>query len=127
MLPQLLPAVLGTVLGLAVGGSLAGLGRGIAWWQLGLASIAVQLLLARIPAAEQPWVATYGHWVWAAAVTAVLPVMLRNMCIRTCWQRLPFGVAGLGVALNVLVIVANGGYMPVPQAALEQTGQAAEL
>jgi hypothetical protein len=127
MVPQLLPAVFGAGLGLALGGSFAGLGRRIAWWQLGLASIALQLLLARIPVAEYPWLGANGHWVWAAALAAVVPVLLRNAQIQTGVRSLPWFVAALGVTLNVLVIFTNGGYMPVPQAALDATGQAAEL
>ena len=127
MVAQLLPAVVGAVLGLAAGGSLAGLRRPIAWWPLGLASIALQLLLARIPVAEQPWLGTNGHWVWAAAVSAVLLVLVRNGWTQTGVRRLPWLVAAFGVALNLVVILANGGYMPVPQAALDQTGQSAEL
>jgi hypothetical protein len=125
--PQLLPAVLGALLGLGLGGSFAGLGRRIVWWQLGLASIALQLLLARIPVAEHPWLGANGHWVWAVALAAVVPVLLRNGQIQTGVRRLPWRVAALGVTLNVLVIFANGGYMPVPQAALDATGQTAEL
>jgi hypothetical protein len=127
MLAQLLPAALGVLLGLAAGGSLAGLRRPIAWWPLGLASIALQLLLARIPVAEQPWLGTNGHWIWAAAVAAVLPVLVRNWRIEAGLRRLPWLVAAVGVTLNVIVILANGGYMPVAQAALAQTGQSAEL
>src|SRR5205823_6955971 len=100
MVPQLSPARLGALLGLAFGGSLAGLGRRIAWWPLGLASIALQLLLARIPVADYPWLGPNGHWVWAAAVAAVVPVMLRNGQIQTGLRRLPWCVAALGVTLN---------------------------
>jgi Family of unknown function (DUF5317) len=127
MVSQFLPAVVGALLGLALGGSLAGLGRSIMWWPVGLASIAVQLLLARIPVAEHPWLGDNGHWVWAAAVAAVLPVLLRNGQLQSGVRRLPWFVAALGVSFNVLVIFANGGFMPVSQAALDATGQTAEL
>jgi hypothetical protein len=127
MLSQLLPAVLGGLLGLVAGGSIAGLRRPIAWWQLGLASITSQVLLARIPVADQPWLAANGHWIWAAAIAAVLVVLVRNSRMEAGARRLPWLLAALGVGLNLAVILANGGYMPVPQAALEATGQSAEL
>jgi len=34
----------------------------------GLASIALQLLLQRVPLSAAPWLGDNGHWVWAVAV-----------------------------------------------------------
>jgi hypothetical protein len=128
MLPQLLPSVFLAVVAVAAGGSLAGLSRPIAWWGLGLASIALQLVLGRIPVSAMPWLGDFGHWVWAAAVASILLVLLRNWRLETRRvHQIPWAVAALGVGLNVLVIVANGGYMPVSLPALEETGQAAEI
>src|SRR5215216_5460710 len=127
MLPQLLPVLGGTAVGVIAGGSLRGLSRPIAWWPLGLASLASQLMLARISVADQPWLGSYGHWLWAAALGATMVVLLRNCQVATGVRRVPWLVAALGVGLNLLVIVANGGYMPVSQVALDETGQSAEL
>ena len=128
MLPQLLPAVVMTVVAVAAGGSLAGLSRPIAWWSLGLASIVLQLVLGRVPVSMAPWLGDFGHWVWAAAVGSILLVLLRNWRLQTSrMHQIPWAVAALGVGLNLFVIVANGGYMPVSLSALEQTGQAAEI
>jgi len=128
MLPQLLPAAILAVVAVATGGSLAGLSRPIAWWGLGLVSIALQLLLARIPLSAAPWLGDFGHWVWTTAVASILLVLLRNAWVqRGRMHQIPWAVAALGVGLNLLVIGANGGYMPVSLAALEQTGQAAEI
>jgi hypothetical protein len=113
---------------LAAGGSLAGLSRPIAWWGLGLVSIALQLLLQRVPVSAAPWLGDSGHWVWAAAVASILLVLLRNWRLQTSRiHQIPWAVAALGVGLNLLVILVNGGYMPVSLTALEQTGQAVEI
>src|SRR5713226_285736 len=128
MLPQLLPAVILALVAVAAGGSLAGLSRPIAWWGLGLVSIALQLLLQRVPVSAAPWLGDNGHWVWAAAVASILLVLLRNWRLQTSrMHQIPWAVAALGVGLNLLVIAANGGYMPVSSTALGQTGQAAEI
>jgi hypothetical protein len=127
MLTQLLPAACAALLGVAAGGSIAGLSRPIAWWQLGVASLTVQLLLSQIPVARVAWLTTYGPWVWAAALAVVFLVLLRNVQQESGAHRLPWLVAALGVGLNLLVIVANNGYMPVPQSALFETSQLTEL
>jgi hypothetical protein len=128
LLPQLLPAVILAVFAVGAGGSLRGLSRPIAWWGLGLASIALQLLLGRVPVSATPWLGDFGHWVWAAAVASILLVLLRNWRLQTSrMHQIPWAVAALGVGLNLLVIVANAGYMPVSLTALEQTGQAPEI
>jgi uncharacterized protein DUF5317 len=127
MLPQLIPAVLAALVAWAAGGSLHGLARPIAWWPLGLLAIGIELGLGRIPVVEQPWLAVWGHWLWAASVALIFLVLLRNTHVARGAARLAWAAAALGVGLNLLVITANGGYMPVTQAGLEETGQATKL
>jgi Family of unknown function (DUF5317) len=120
MLDQLLPAVGAALLACAAGGSLTGLARPIRWWPLGLLAIGVELALVKLPGAGAPWL----HWVWAAALSATFLLVLRNLWAE---RGLAWSLAALGIGLNLLVIFANGGYMPVSRAGLEQTGQPAEL
>src|SRR5438067_7735785 len=102
MLDQLLPAVAAALLARAAGGSLAGLSRPILWWPLGLLAIGVELALVRLPGADAPWL----HWVWAAALGAAFITVLRNLRAE---RNLAWSLAALGIGLNVLVILANGG------------------
>jgi hypothetical protein len=125
MVGQLVPAVCAAVLAWAVGGSLAGLARPITWWPLGLVAISVELLLGRLSIAQLPWLATWGHWVWVAVLGAVFLVLVRNVARGA--QGVPWALAAIGVGLNLTVILANGGYMPFSQDAVEQTGQTVEL
>jgi hypothetical protein len=127
VISQLAPALLATVIGLLLDGSLRGLTRPLALWPLGLAAILVELLLSRVSAVDQPWILVLGHWLWVGTVVGVLLVALANARRDIGRARLPWLIASLGVALNLSVILANGGYMPVSQTALEETGQAADL
>jgi hypothetical protein len=112
MVGLILPIVLATVLALVLGGSLAGWARQhVHWWSGILAAFAIQLILFNPPVDEQPWAITWGPSIWVVSMLLVAVVLLRNsLASRT--MRLAWAVAALGVGLNVLVVVANGGYMP---------------
>jgi hypothetical protein len=49
--------------------------------------------------------------VWTACLTALFAVLLRNAFVSRA-SRYPWLLAALGVGLNLLVVVANGGFMP---------------
>jgi hypothetical protein len=112
MLVVAAPAVLAVLVGLAFGGSLAGWNElRPRWWMLGAASLGVQLVLFNPPLDEQPWAMAWGIWLFPVTLIGITLVLLRNAATMP-WARIPLRVAALGVGLNLLVIGANGGYMP---------------
>jgi len=109
----------GLIIGRLLGGRLRNLEHvRFVWWQLALAGLAVQLLLFADPIQER--VGAEGPAIYVLSTVAVLAALLRNL-------RLPgLGIIAVGAVLNLIVIVANGGYMPSsPGAWLELTGAAA--
>ena len=109
--------------GLLIGRALGGRVRNIehvrfVWWQLALTGLAVQLLLFADPIQEH--VGAEGPLVYVASTVAVLVALLRNL-------RLPgLALIAAGALLNLIPILANGGYMPTsPDAWRELTGVAA--
>src|SRR4030088_2401752 len=112
MLGLVIPVVLTSVVGALWVGSLAGLQRlRILWWQLALGSIAVELVLHNAPFNLQPWALAWGPWIWVACLGAMLAVLVRNGLSDDA-ARGAFRLAAVGVALNLFVVVANGGFMP---------------
>ena len=117
---SLAAATLGVLIGLARGGSLARLAQLQVRlpWLAGLAWL-VQVLLFASPLAPalQPWEIS----IYLASVALLGALIVAN-------RALP-GVAlfGTGLLLNAAVMAANGGYMPVSEAALTSAGSGAEL
>jgi hypothetical protein len=113
-------ATLGGLIGLARGGSLARLAQLEVRlpWLAGLAWLfQVALFVSPLSAALQPWeIAIY-----------LLSVMLLGIVV-VANRALP-GVAlfGVGLVLNAATILANGGYMPVSEAALQAVGDTQSL
>jgi len=112
----LVPVVLIVPLALARGGSLQALvtlllrvrGTGVL-----LAALAVQVALYLPPLRTAPLVAHAGGALYVVSLGLVAAGALAN------WRLGPAArVAILGVVLNMTVIVANGGYMPVSAVAL---------
>lgn len=88
------------------------------WWQLALAGLLVQLVLFADPIQER--VGGEGPLIYVASTLAVLLALLRNL-------RLPgLALIAVGAVLNLVPILANGGYMPSsPEVWRELTGVAA--
>lgn len=110
---------LGLVLGRLAGGHVRELERvHFGWWQLALAGLLVQLVLFADPIQER--VGAEGPFIYVASTLAVMAALLRNL-------RLPgLAIIAAGAVLNLIPVLANGGYMPSsPGAWLELTGSAA--
>ena len=99
----------------------------VRWWPLAALAIVADLVLARIPTTQAPWLIDAGHWLWVGTLLGVAVVLLKNALVRRGWRRAPWLLALLGAGLNLLVVGANGGYMPVDQAALQASGISTEL
>ena len=123
MVGLLLPVLVVLVLSISRIGSVAGLQRlRLEWWPLALGSIAVQLVLFDPPIDRQAWALVWGPWIWVGCLIAMLTVLIRNG-LTAQPGRGALRLAALGIGLNLLVVVANGGYMPQsPEARLAARG-----
>ena len=125
MLGLLLPVALSAMAAALRAGSLAGLRRlRIDWWPLALGSIALHLVLHNPPFNQQVWALDVGPGLWVICLAVMLAVLLRNASLggpmSTAWR-----MAAVGIALNMTVVVANGGYMPQsPEARVAARGAA---
>lgn len=112
MLGLLLPVLAASAIAALRVGSISGLQRQrIYWWPLAFGSITLQLVLFNPPVDRQGWATTWGPWIWTGSLGALLIVLVRNG-LTTRPGRTAFHLAALGVAANLFVVVANGGYMP---------------
>lgn len=118
-----LPVLLALVVGLALGGSLSSLARlrlRAAW--LFYAAIALQVVA--FPFAFLPWTTeqSVATTLWVASYALLIGGAVVNARI------VGVPVVALGMGLNLLAIVANGGTMPVlPEAMLAAGGDHATL
>jgi diguanylate cyclase (GGDEF)-like protein len=104
------PLLIATAAALALGGSLDGWGRQrIGWWPLVLVALGVQLPLYSPPFSTWPAVVAAGPLLGALTMGLVMVVLVRNV---TGPAGPACALAALGIALNLVVILANGGWMP---------------
>jgi hypothetical protein len=109
----------GLLLGRLLGGRIRNIEHvRFVWWQLALAGLAVQLFLFADPIQER--VGAEGPAIYVLSTLVVLVALLRNL------RQPGLALIALGAILNLVPILANGGYMPSsPEVWLELTGEAA--
>jgi hypothetical protein len=107
-----LPACAAAIAGFAFRRRCGGGGRfHFEWWELALAAFAVELLLYDPPVDSTEFALAYGPWVWVATRIVLLVAVMRNSRSAAGWSRACLLMA-VGIALNTIVIAANGGFMP---------------
>jgi hypothetical protein len=113
-----LAVVVAVLVALLRGGSLETLSRApLRWGGLAIASFALQAVFIY----QQPVVKVVGQWGWTEAVFVASHLLL----LVAIWanRRSPGMLwIGVGLVLNLAVIVANGGWMPVTPQAISRVG-----
>jgi len=110
MLGLLAPVAFAVLAALALGGSLDHWARlRVRWWLLALIALGVQIPLYSPPFDSWAFVVAVGAPLGVLTTALILILLVRNATGPT---RLACLIAALGVALNLTVIVANGGWMP---------------
>lgn len=95
----------GLIVGRLLGGRVGNLEQvHFVWWQLALAGLIVQLVLFADPVQER--VGAEGPVIYVISTLAVLVALLRNL------RQPGLAVIAVGAVLNLIPILANGGYMP---------------
>ena len=95
---------IGLLVGRAAGGRISALADiHVRWWGLAVGGLVFQVLLFGPLAAR---VGDAGPALYVASSSLVFIAMLRNLGLPG------FPILAVGAALNMLVVVANGGYMP---------------
>jgi len=84
----------------------------VRWSPLATFSLVAQAALFFPPLDHQPWVLTWGKWLWVLSMLGVLAMLVRNTRAGRGRLRIAWTVAALGVAANILVVTVNGGAMP---------------
>ncbi len=117
MIGLLVPSGVAALVGLACGGSPARcLWARVTWWPLLLAAFAVELGLYNPPINRLDWAIAVGPSIWVLSKVLMLAVLARNAVVDE-HGRLAWLVILVGIALNTLAIVVNGGHMPQSPAA----------
>ncbi len=126
MLGLILPSVAALLAALALGGSLTRWGEThLVGWHWAVAAFAVELLIYNPPLYYEPWFITWGPWIWVATKVVMIGVAVANARIDARLLS-PWTVATLGLLLNTVVIVANGGHMPQDDGARQQVWGASD-
>ena len=104
----------GFLAALVLGGSLGGWRMvRVRWMPFALAALALQLFLYNPPIDSQPWAIQLGPLLFVLAKAMMVAALLVN-ALTAPWRALQAAwlIAAIGVAMNLAVVAANGGYMP---------------
>ncbi len=113
MVGLLAPSAFAIALALLLGGALGHWATlRIHWWGVAVISFGFLLLLHNPPLERQPWAIQVGPLLWTLTLLVFLLVVIRNAWSARGYRRAALAVAAFGVALNTLVVAANGGFMP---------------
>jgi multisubunit Na+/H+ antiporter MnhE subunit len=111
--------LIGLVVGAAAGGRLSQLEMlQIRWWWAGLAAIAFQLLLFSTPIGSA--IGAIAPVAYVLSTGAVLAAVLANL------DSMGFRILAAGAVANLAAIIADGGYMPSTEAALQLANRGQE-
>jgi uncharacterized protein DUF5317 len=114
MTALVVPAIAAVLVALALGGSMRGWSQVVLRWPLVLVlPFPALLLMYNPPLDSHPWLVAWGPRLWELCQLALVIGLMRNAIFQPGSARFAWLVASTGVALNALVVVANGGYMPV--------------
>jgi hypothetical protein len=112
MLGLIVPLTVAVLLGVVFGGAFSRWSAvRVRWAPLAATCLFAQVALFTPPLDTLPAIMASGPWLYLLTLAGVLAVLLANARLANA-SLLPLTLAALGVALNVVVIVANGGYMP---------------
>ncbi|HEX8969437.1 MAG TPA: DUF5317 family protein [Chloroflexota bacterium] len=120
MLGLLVPALVAFLIALGLGGSVdRWSGVRLYWWPLALLAFAVQVVLYSPPINAWPPLVAVGVPLGVLTTGMVLLVAVRNAAggpVRSAWT-----LAAVGIALNLVVVIVNAGWMPSRRPALAST------
>lgn len=111
---------LGLLIGILSGGSFSGFAAGAArfrWLPLVLVATFVQIAIFTSIAGTYDIVHRLGPYIYIATIIATLIFLSANRHIPG------LTVVLIGAMLNATVIIANGGFMPSPEATLREAGR----
>jgi hypothetical protein len=113
----LLAVVLGLLIGLVSGGSLRNAsGLRIRFLPLLISALLAQVMIFSSILGDTGLIHDLGPYIYIVTLLMSFAVMLLNFQIPA------MPLIALGALLNMIVIVANGGYMPSPESALREVG-----
>lgn len=109
-----LPVLMGLVAGVAAGGRLARWGQTrVDGWLVAVGSLGLQLAVFDPPLDRTAWALSYGPALYVASLLLIAAVLAWNSSRQgRGLGRVALALAAMGVLLNCLVIVTNGGHMP---------------